>query len=65
MTTNTNQVSIWLKEFQYTWLPQHISNNTRLLKLITNKLHELEQLLNRKYQKKNLFKKIYFFINRK
>ncbi len=48
MTTNTNQLFIWLKEFQYTWLPQHITNNTRLFKLITDKLRELEHLLARK-----------------
>ena len=48
MTTNTNQLSIWLKEFQYSWLPQYITKNTSLFKLITNKLRELEHLLDRK-----------------
>jgi hypothetical protein len=44
-----NQVLIWLKEFKYSWLPQHISNDTYLLELIRNKIHEFEQLLTRKY----------------
>jgi hypothetical protein len=46
---NTNEVLFWFKEFKYSWLPQTIPNNPHLLGLITNKLRELEQLLNRKY----------------
>lgn len=45
MSINPSDILVWLKEFQYSWLPQNIVNNTDLITLITTKLHELEHLL--------------------
>jgi len=42
---NKNKLLMWLKDFKCTWLPQHILNDTHLIGLISNKLHELEQLV--------------------
>jgi hypothetical protein len=60
---NRNKVFLWLKDFKYTWLPHNILNDTHLIELISTKLHELEQLLNRKYlfEKKNT--EFYFFLS--
>ena len=46
---NTNKVLVWLKDFKYTWLSENIFNDSHLIELISNKLHELEQLLIGKY----------------
>jgi len=42
---NKNKLLIWLKDFKYKWLPQNILNDTHLIELISNKLHEFEQLI--------------------
>ncbi len=49
MTMNITEVLNWLNDFKHSWLSQNLLNDTRLIQLITNKLHELEQLLIRKY----------------
>jgi hypothetical protein len=60
---NRNKVFLWLKNFKYTWLPQNILNDTHLIELISTKLHELEQLLNRKYlfEQKKVLNFIFFY----
>jgi len=50
---DTSKVLNWLKDFKCTWLSQHILNDTRLIELISNKLHELEQLLIQDNQNEN------------
>ncbi|CAF5181913.1 unnamed protein product, partial [Rotaria magnacalcarata] len=45
MIMNKNKILIWLKEFKCDWLPQNVSNDNCLLRLLTNKIDELEQLL--------------------
>lgn len=63
MAMNTNKVLIWLKNFKYTWLFQNILNDPQLIELISNKLHELEQLLIRNlfFPGKKIPKKFPFF----
>jgi len=53
ITMDTSKVLNWLKDFKCTWLSQHILNDTRLIELISNKLHELEQLLIQDNQNEN------------
>ncbi len=62
---NTNKVLIWLKNFKYTWLFQNILNDPQLIELISNKLHELEQLLIRNlfFPGKKNTQEIFFFLS--
>ncbi|CAF1137521.1 unnamed protein product [Rotaria sordida] len=53
MIMNENNILKWLKEFKFNWLPQHISNDTHLLQLITNQINEFEQLLIQNNQVEN------------
>ncbi len=55
MSINTNEVLLWLKNFKCEWLSQNILDDPNLIELICNKICELEQLLIRKYFKKNFF----------
>jgi len=63
MAMNTNKVLIWLKNFKCTWLFQNILNDPQLIELISNKLHELEQLLIRNlfFPGKKNTQEIFFF----
>jgi hypothetical protein len=61
MTNNTDQVLIWLKEFQHNWLPENLSNDIHLLELIRTKFYELERLLIRNYSIFYFIKKSFFF----
>jgi hypothetical protein len=61
---NITEVLNWLNDFKHSWLSQNLLNDTRLIQLITNKLHELEQLLIRKYfyiQKKKQQQILFFY----
>lgn len=45
MTSNTNQLLTWLKEFQDVWLPLNLPNENHIVELIKTKHLELERLI--------------------